>query len=119
MVKDEDVHRQLDIYHRASRIEASAKARKAQARARLDAAEPGTYGPYTLSWRGGRPTKRVTDEQALVLALIRAGLTPPMALDVPKAERIAVDAGLTVPKKTVRNHSSPSIRVDHTGEIST
>lgn len=119
VVTDEDVRRQLDLYHRASRIESAAKARKARARACLDAAEPGTYGPYTLSWRGGKPTRRVTDEQALVLDLTRAGLTPPMALDVARAEQMAVNAGLTVPKKTVRNHSSPSIRVDHTGESST
>jgi hypothetical protein len=105
------VERILARYHRASQVEAAAKARKAQARALLDATEAGRYGPWALSWRGGKPV-RVTDRERLVVALAKAGIAPPMTLDVAAAERLAAASGIRVPKSTMPNPRSASIWVE-------
>jgi hypothetical protein len=106
----------LARYHRASQVEAAAKARKAQARALLDATAAGTYGPWALSWRGGKPVK-VTDRERLVVALARAGIAPPMTLDLAAAERLAAESGIRVPKASVPNSRSASIWVEPAADL--
>jgi hypothetical protein len=114
---DAQVERILARYHRAGRIEAAAKNRKAEARALLDASTAGTYGAWSLSWRGGRPVQ-VTDRERLVVALAAAGITPPMTLDLPAAERLAAQAGIAIPKAPAPNPRAASIWVEPAGQHS-
>ncbi|MBC9717795.1 hypothetical protein H9Y04_35220 [Streptomyces sp. TRM66268-LWL] len=74
---DQDVTAALGAYAEAAEIEGAAKKRKAKARKVLDAANPGTYGDFKLSWSGGKVLPPKPDPEAMVRIL--EGL----ALDIP------------------------------------
>ncbi|MEU3046240.1 PD-(D/E)XK nuclease family protein [Streptomyces sp. NPDC006984] len=59
----------LRAYADAAEIESAAKKRKAKARKMLDAADPGTYGDFKLSWSGGNPRPPEPDPQAMIRIL--------------------------------------------------
>ncbi|OIJ87750.1 hypothetical protein BIV25_37960 [Streptomyces sp. MUSC 14] len=61
-----DITAALSAYADAAETESAAKKRKAKARKILDAAEPGTYGDFKLSWSGGNPRPPVPDPEAMV-----------------------------------------------------
>ncbi|MGR3937074.1 PD-(D/E)XK nuclease family protein [Streptomyces sp. BRA346] len=68
----------LGAYADAAEIESAAKKRKAKARKMLDAADPGTYGAFKLSWSGGKPRPPEPDPEAMIRVLEGLGIETPL-----------------------------------------
>ncbi|MEU3783386.1 PD-(D/E)XK nuclease family protein [Streptomyces sp900129855] len=74
----EDITAALGAYADAAETESAAKKRKAKARKILDAADPGTYGDFKLSWSGGNPRPPVPDPEAMIRILEGLDLEVPL-----------------------------------------
>ncbi|MDI3417997.1 PD-(D/E)XK nuclease family protein [Streptomyces luteolus] len=74
----EDITSALSAYAESAEIESAAKKRKAKARKVLDAAEPGAYGTFRLSWSGGNPRPPVPDPEAMIRILQDLDLEVPL-----------------------------------------
>ncbi|MFE0642792.1 PD-(D/E)XK nuclease family protein [Streptomyces sp. NPDC058877] len=68
----------LSAYADAAEVESAAKKRKAKARKTLDAADPGTYGAFKLSWSGDKPRPPEPDPEAMTRILEGLGVDIPM-----------------------------------------
>jgi hypothetical protein len=89
VIEDALIEGALAEYHEAQQLESAANRRKKAARAMLDAAPAGTYGPFALGWSGGYRPKATPD-----MELIR---------------RDYADRGEALPMRT--STTSPSISV--------
>lgn len=74
----EDITTALSAYADAAETESAAKKRKAKARKILDAADPGPYGDFRLSWSGGNPRPPEPDQAAMIRVLEGLDLDIPM-----------------------------------------
>jgi hypothetical protein len=94
MVRDDaDVRAALEEYAAARAVESEAKRRKARARALLDAAQPGTYGPWYLGWSGvGKEPRQVDDVEAMRARLAELGEPIPVKELPPPNPSIVVNA---------------------------
>lgn len=79
----------LAVYDEARTAETEAGRAKEYARTLLQGLEPGTYGPYTLNWTGGKPSTkpdpkaRVTQLEDAMRFAIATGEVPPDPDELP------------------------------------